>query len=91
MEQWNKIFTDDVEMSQVVKEKVEEAFAMIEQESGDMKEKKKKHGSTHFYSMDWWTKVAAVAAVILLLGSGTVYAANRLWNMKGILENLPKS
>ena len=30
MEQWNKIFTDDVEMSQVVKEKVEEAFAMIE-------------------------------------------------------------
>ena len=90
MERWNKIFTDDVEMSQVVKEKVEEAFAMIEQESGDMKEKKKKHGSMHFYSMDRWTKVAAVAAVILLLGSGTVFAANRLWNMKGILENLPK-
>lgn len=96
MEKWMKHFTDDIEVPQNVLDKVNEAFAQIEMESGDMINENQKNNKklTSFQkswnSMSRLSRVAAIAALALVLGSGSVFAANRIWGLKDVLRHLPK-
>lgn len=96
MEKWNRLFTDDVEVPQIAMNKVEEAFAQIRRESGEKMVKSKelnmKEGilKRKWKAMGVCSKVAAIAGMVLVIGSGSVFAASRVFSIKDFIQNIPK-
>lgn len=92
MDKWSEKIKEDIEVPEIVLDKVEEAFAQIRMESGkDMAEsnKKKHHFKEKWKALNVWSKVAAMVAVVLLLGSGSVYAASHIPGIRDFIWNMP--
>lgn len=92
MEEWEKYFTNDVEMPQIILDKIDEALVQIETGCDEYVKKKgsKENFNKKRNTLNRWSKAAALIGFVLFLGSGSVVAVNRNWSLKDILKNLPE-
>lgn len=96
MEKWKKVFLNDIEVPQNVMDQVDEAFARIGMESGEnmlnSKKFKKENGrlKKKWGTMNSWSKAAAVVGAVLILGTGSVFAASRVFTIKDFIKNIPE-
>lgn len=73
---------EKVNLSEASKKRIQMAVMMDKEEHGKIRKK--------WNTMSLCSRVAAVLALVFVLGSGSAFAASRIFHMKEFLQNLPE-